>query len=61
MRGANIRNIGLTGPLMSITGNSRVGARIGDSVTSTITNCYATGPVSSEGASNTGGLDRRSE
>ncbi len=56
VRGANIRNIGLTGPLMSITGNSRVGALIGDSVTSTITNCYATGPVSSEGASNTGGL-----
>lgn len=45
VRGANIRNLGLTGPLMSVRADGRIGGLAGHVVTSSITNCYATGPI----------------
>ncbi len=55
-RGANIRNLGLTGSLMSIQGTGRAGGLVGDMVSTTITNCYSTGPVVVSGGITAGGL-----
>lgn len=52
--GADIRNLGLTGPHMLISGRSSAGALIGSSTGDRISGCYATGTVTA--ASSTGGL-----
>jgi hypothetical protein len=62
IRGANIRNLGLTGTLamvvdpQSFNPTGLAGALAADVIGSTISNCYATIPVSSQGGSMTGGL-----
>jgi hypothetical protein len=44
-KNALIRNVGLTGPLMSVTGKTYVGALVGYANDSEITNIFNTGPV----------------
>lgn len=56
--GAVIRNLGVTGKLMSITGQSHVGGIAGDALLSTLINCFSTGAIVSTYASSSyaGGL-----
>jgi hypothetical protein len=56
VRGANIRNLGLTGDNMSVTGDMSVGALAAVATTTTVSNCYSTGPVVSVGGISAGGL-----
>jgi hypothetical protein len=42
---ANLRNLGLTGKLMSITAQSNVGSLVGNTYNTTIANCFATGAI----------------
>jgi hypothetical protein len=52
---AQIRNIGLTGPLMSVTGSRYVGPLVGNANLSNIKNVFNTGPVQGSNE-NIGGL-----
>jgi hypothetical protein len=60
VRGATIRNLGVVGSGTIIGGVSFSGGLVGDAINSTITNCYATVPITGTG-SDLGGLVGRDQ
>lgn len=56
VRGADIRNLGLIGPLTRASANFVSGSMVGRAIASKITNSYSTGAVAGEGNAAAGGL-----